>query len=39
MWIGPNTHTLLIATTFLTSVAFAVPAKNLPALVTRDRLR
>ena len=39
MWIGPSTYTLLIATTFLTWVAFAVPVRNLPALLARDRLR
>jgi hypothetical protein len=39
MWIGPNTHTLLIATTFPTSAAFAVPVRNVPALLASDRLR
>jgi hypothetical protein len=39
MWIGPNTHTLLITTTLLTSVAVAVPVRNLPPLLARVRLR
>ena len=33
MWLDPNTHAMVLWTAFLTSVAFAIFAMNLIALV------